>query len=156
MSRHSLPPLDAWGFTLKCRLPAAHLNTERLGVRWISKCASEPKEAAASKQCASTSAWPRARLCILKVTISRRWLDFAVKRRKKQQIRGALCFMEDGCHGELANPAVIGIEEFCQSQGSKVVCYLPLRTWERSVLDILLLTLSSSTFVCFEGHGENH
>lgn len=37
-------------------------------------------------------------------------------------------YVEDGCHGELANPAVIGIEEFFQSHGSKVVCYLPLRT----------------------------
>lgn len=36
-------------------------------------------------------------------------------------------YAEGGCHGELANPAVIGIQEFCQSNGSEVVCYLPLR-----------------------------
>lgn len=37
------------------------------------------------------------------------------------------CMSKNDCRGELAN-LVIGIEEFCQSHGSKAVYYLPLQT----------------------------
>lgn len=63
-----------------------------LCVRLISKCASGHKEASTSEQCAANCALLQTALCNVTVTLSWLWVDFAVKKKKKQQIRSALCF----------------------------------------------------------------
>lgn len=50
------------------------------------KRAPEPKEGTTPRQCSSTPGWLWTRLRNTKVTISRWWMDFAVKQREKECI----------------------------------------------------------------------